>query len=185
MVNHAEASRLNIERMKQIYQQLSRYRGLGLLASVPSTHNGNGNGMAYSPGEQQPGSNTPAPAVSGSSVASGNRSGSILLNFGNQEHQGPSGIQQQEQQQQQQLGYHHMPDSGQTIPSSRLYQCNISHDMAGPQHSGSVTGKRERETERDIEGEDDCLSTFHKLQRQIEEVTSVHATSGNQSSMKS
>nr|XP_055023356.1 cryptochrome circadian regulator 3a isoform X2 [Misgurnus anguillicaudatus]XP_055023357.1 cryptochrome circadian regulator 3a isoform X2 [Misgurnus anguillicaudatus] len=186
MVNHAEASRLNIERMKQIYQQLSRYRGLGLLASVPSTHNGNGNGMAYSPGEQQPGSNTPAPAVSGSSVASGNRNGSILLNFGNQEHQGPSGIQQQEQQQQQQqLGYHHMPDSGQTIPSSRLYQCNISHDMAGPQHSGSVTGKRERETERDIEGEDDCLSTFHKLQRQIEEVTSVHATSGNQSSMKS
>uniref|UniRef100_A0A8K9UVW1 Cryptochrome circadian regulator 3b n=1 Tax=Oncorhynchus mykiss TaxID=8022 RepID=A0A8K9UVW1_ONCMY len=29
MVNHAEASRLNIERMRQIYQQLSRYRGLG------------------------------------------------------------------------------------------------------------------------------------------------------------
>jgi len=29
MVNHAEASRFNIERMKQIYQQLSCYRGLG------------------------------------------------------------------------------------------------------------------------------------------------------------
>ncbi|CAG5927389.1 unnamed protein product [Menidia menidia] len=72
MVNHAEASRLNIERMKQIYQQLSCYRGLGkgagtsslpspthkaqqglnalsalpsagLLASVPSNSNGNGN----------------------------------------------------------------------------------------------------------------------------------------------
>ena len=28
IVNHAEASRLNIERMKQVYQQLSRYRGL-------------------------------------------------------------------------------------------------------------------------------------------------------------
>ncbi|XP_077318083.1 cryptochrome-2 isoform X2 [Lithobates pipiens] len=28
VVNHAEASRLNIERMKQTYQQLSRYRGL-------------------------------------------------------------------------------------------------------------------------------------------------------------
>ncbi|KAM4721522.1 cryptochrome-2 isoform 2-T2 [Rhinophrynus dorsalis] len=28
IVNHAEASRLNIERMKQTYQQLSRYRGL-------------------------------------------------------------------------------------------------------------------------------------------------------------
>ncbi|KAI2559565.1 cryptochrome circadian regulator 2 [Homo sapiens] len=36
IVNHAETSRLNIERMKQIYQQLSRYRGLCLLASVPS-----------------------------------------------------------------------------------------------------------------------------------------------------
>ncbi|CAI9579558.1 unnamed protein product [Staurois parvus] len=57
MVNHAEASRLNIERMKQIYQQLSRYRGLGLLASVPSNPNGNGNGglMSYSPGESMPG----------------------------------------------------------------------------------------------------------------------------------
>lgn len=31
----------------------------GLLASVPSTHNGNGNGMAYYPGEQQSGTNTP------------------------------------------------------------------------------------------------------------------------------
>ncbi|CAJ1057134.1 hypothetical protein INR49_030121 [Xyrichtys novacula] len=36
MVNHAEASRINIERMKQIYQQLSCYRGLGLLATVPA-----------------------------------------------------------------------------------------------------------------------------------------------------
>ncbi|KQK81400.1 cryptochrome-1-like protein [Amazona aestiva] len=51
MVNHAEASRLNIERMKQIYQQLSRYRGLGLLATVPSNPNGNGGLMGYSPGE--------------------------------------------------------------------------------------------------------------------------------------
>lgn len=33
MVNHAEASRINIERMKQIYQQLSCYRGLGMDAS--------------------------------------------------------------------------------------------------------------------------------------------------------
>lgn len=57
MVNHAEASRLNIERMKQIYQQLSRYRGLGLLASVPSNPNGNGNGglMSYSPGDNMQG----------------------------------------------------------------------------------------------------------------------------------
>uniref|UniRef100_A0A672MBS7 Cryptochrome circadian regulator 3a n=1 Tax=Sinocyclocheilus grahami TaxID=75366 RepID=A0A672MBS7_SINGR len=178
MVNHAEASRLNIERMKQIYQQLSRYRGLGLLASVPSTNNGNG--MSYSPGEQQSGTNTPTLTVSGGS--SGNRGGSILLNFDSEEHQGPSGIQQQ-QQQQQQLGYHHMPDTGH---SSQLYKCNVSHDMAAGHllHSGgSVTGKRERESERDLDGEDDTLSTSHKLQRQIAEVTSVHATSGNQSSM--
>ncbi|XP_072910132.1 cryptochrome-1-like [Hemitrygon akajei] len=53
MVIHAEASRLNIERMKQIYQQLSRYRGLGLLASVPSSQSGNG-GMMYTLGEQVP-----------------------------------------------------------------------------------------------------------------------------------
>ncbi|XP_053576263.1 cryptochrome-2 [Bombina bombina] len=36
IVNHAESSRLNIERMKQTYQQLSCYRGLCILASVPS-----------------------------------------------------------------------------------------------------------------------------------------------------
>jgi cryptochrome len=29
MVNHAVASRINIERMKQVYQQLSKYRGPG------------------------------------------------------------------------------------------------------------------------------------------------------------
>ncbi|XP_053533918.1 cryptochrome-1b isoform X2 [Ictalurus punctatus] len=48
MVNHAEASRINIERMKQIYQQLSCYRGLGLLASVPSNASGNGEGAGAS-----------------------------------------------------------------------------------------------------------------------------------------
>ncbi|XP_061077193.1 cryptochrome-2-like [Conger conger] len=36
MMNHAEVSRLNIERMKQVYQQLSHYKGLSLLASVPT-----------------------------------------------------------------------------------------------------------------------------------------------------
>lgn len=43
MVNHAEASRVNIERMKQIYQQLSCYRGLGMLATVPANPNNGGN----------------------------------------------------------------------------------------------------------------------------------------------
>lgn len=37
-----------------------------------------------------------APAMSGSSVASGNWSGSILLNFDSEEHQGVSRMQQQQ-----------------------------------------------------------------------------------------
>ncbi|XP_022535359.2 cryptochrome-1b [Astyanax mexicanus] len=57
MVNHAEASRINIERMKQIYQQLTCYRGLGLLASVPSNSSGNGdNGGSGSGDSTQEGS---------------------------------------------------------------------------------------------------------------------------------
>ncbi|NXC44637.1 CRY1 protein, partial [Penelope pileata] len=102
MVNHAEASRLNIERMKQIYQQLSRYRGLGLLATVPSNPNGNGNGglMGFSPGE----------SVSGCGSTGGFFSSSLLgaqLGTGDAQtagvqtcalgdsHTGASGIQQQ------------------------------------------------------------------------------------------
>uniref|UniRef100_A0A8C1KTP8 Cryptochrome circadian regulator 2 n=2 Tax=Cyprinus carpio TaxID=7962 RepID=A0A8C1KTP8_CYPCA len=34
MINHAESSRLNIERMKQVYQQLSHYRGFTVQLSV-------------------------------------------------------------------------------------------------------------------------------------------------------
>lgn len=34
MINHAEGSRLNIERMKQVYQQLSHYRGLSKSATA-------------------------------------------------------------------------------------------------------------------------------------------------------
>ena len=35
MINHAEGSRLNIERMKQVYQQLSHYRGLSKSTNSP------------------------------------------------------------------------------------------------------------------------------------------------------
>uniref|UniRef100_A0A672HWB2 Cryptochrome-1-like n=1 Tax=Salarias fasciatus TaxID=181472 RepID=A0A672HWB2_SALFA len=161
MVHHAEASRLNIERMKQIYQQLSRYRGLGLLASVPST-NGNGNGgmMAYSPGEQQPGTNNNShlPAVSGNSVATSNGSGSILLNFDSEEQTRPSDVgrlQPLPQQQQQQ-------QHGASTPSwKRLF-------LHG---RGGITGKRERESERDGSAEEDPAScSLHKMQRQSAEV---------------
>uniref|UniRef100_A0A8C3LRP9 Cryptochrome-1 n=1 Tax=Chrysolophus pictus TaxID=9089 RepID=A0A8C3LRP9_CHRPC len=94
MVNHAEASRLNIERMKQIYQQLSRYRGLGLLATVPSNPNGNGNGglMSFSPGE----------SISGCSSAGGTQLGTgdgqtvgVQPCALGDSHTGGSGVQQQ------------------------------------------------------------------------------------------
>lgn len=53
MVNHAEASRINIERMKQIYQQLSCYRGLGLLATVPANSNSASNSNVVNTGSRQ------------------------------------------------------------------------------------------------------------------------------------
>lgn len=47
MVNHQDVSRINLERMKQVYQQLNQYHGVGLLSSIstqpslspPSTDN--------------------------------------------------------------------------------------------------------------------------------------------------
>nr|XP_054108814.1 cryptochrome-1-like [Callithrix jacchus] len=67
VVKHAEASRLNIERMKQIYQQLSQYRGLGLLASVPSNPSRNGSSMGYS-GEKIPGCSSSGRCSQGSGI---------------------------------------------------------------------------------------------------------------------
>ncbi|XP_053280066.1 cryptochrome-1 [Pleuronectes platessa] len=169
MVHHAEASRLNIERMKQIYQQLSRYRGLGLLASVPSATGGM---MSFSPGEQPPGTNsnnTHLLGGSGSSVSSGNSSRSILLNFDSKEPKG---------QQQQQHGFlHSVPDASRSITSSRQ-----GHEFAVPQPPvllpptrGSITGKRERESERDGAGEEEAGScSVHKMQRKSAEGIPLH-----------
>ncbi|KAM3833627.1 cryptochrome-1 isoform 3-T3 [Vipera latastei] len=96
MVNHAETSRLNIERMKQIYQQLSRYRGLGLLASVPSNGNGNGNGngglMGYSPSENLPG----CVGTNGTQMGtSEGHTGNVQACTLGETHTGTSGIHQQ------------------------------------------------------------------------------------------
>ncbi|NXE23295.1 CRY1 protein, partial [Ardeotis kori] len=93
MVNHAEASRLNIERMKQIYQQLSRYRGLGLLATVPSNPNGNGNGglMGYSPGESVSGCGS----TGGAQLGTGDGHTVVQQCALGDSHTGASGIQQQ------------------------------------------------------------------------------------------
>ncbi|NWX17140.1 CRY1 protein, partial [Aegotheles bennettii] len=101
MVNHAEASRLNIERMKQIYQQLSRYRGLGLLATVPSNPNGNGNGglMGYSPGESVSGCGSTGghhfPASPGAQLGTGDGHTVVQPCALGDSHTGASGIQQQ------------------------------------------------------------------------------------------
>ncbi|KAF1408180.1 Cryptochrome-1, partial [Spheniscus mendiculus] len=101
MVNHAEASRLNIERMKQIYQQLSRYRGLGLLATVPSNPNGNGNGglMGYSPGESISGCGSTGghlfPASPGAQLGTGDGHTVVQPCALGDSHIGASGIQQQ------------------------------------------------------------------------------------------
>ncbi|NXN67465.1 CRY1 protein, partial [Himantopus himantopus] len=101
MVNHAEASRLNIERMKQIYQQLSRYRGLGLLATVPSNPNGNGNGglMGYSPGESISGCGSTGghlfPASLGAQLGTGDGHTVVQPCALGETHTGASGIQQQ------------------------------------------------------------------------------------------
>ncbi|KAK6320020.1 hypothetical protein J4Q44_G00091270 [Coregonus suidteri] len=54
MVHHAEASRLNVERMKQIYQQLSCYRGLGLLATVAANPNNGGHGAGVTSRMREP-----------------------------------------------------------------------------------------------------------------------------------
>ncbi|KFV74926.1 Cryptochrome-1, partial [Dryobates pubescens] len=100
MVNHAEASRLNIERMKQIYQQLSRYRGLGLLATVPSNPNGNGNGglMSYSPGESISGCGSTGALFSaspGAQLGTGDGHTGVQSCPLGDSHTGASGIQQQ------------------------------------------------------------------------------------------
>uniref|UniRef100_A0A3Q3X309 Cryptochrome-1 n=1 Tax=Mola mola TaxID=94237 RepID=A0A3Q3X309_MOLML len=55
MVNHTMASCINMERMKQIYQQLSGHRGLGLLATVPV--NPNSGASTSQVGRVNPGAN--------------------------------------------------------------------------------------------------------------------------------
>ncbi|KZS16683.1 Protein CRY-M [Daphnia magna] len=40
MVNHLEASQLNIERMKQVYQRLTQYRGTGVMSPTAKSDNG-------------------------------------------------------------------------------------------------------------------------------------------------
>ncbi|KAG9260743.1 cryptochrome-1-like [Astyanax mexicanus] len=157
MVNHAEASRLNIERMRQIYQQLSRYRGLSLLATVPSNHvedlNMNViNGTAPSPGKR---SRNSVLAYRGRKERRANAD----------EQPGPSGAK------------HHSVIhtlGHRTVPRASPSQ---AHRFAVPQHPGGLirlpgsgAGKREREAEHEGNHGDKGHASFAlKVQRQSTE----------------
>uniref|UniRef100_A0A4X2KR43 Cryptochrome-2 n=1 Tax=Vombatus ursinus TaxID=29139 RepID=A0A4X2KR43_VOMUR len=86
IVNHAETSRLNIERMKQIYQQLSRYRGLCLLASVPSCMEDLSNPMAETSMGQASGVSSTGPKPLPCSPASPKRKLEAMEEASGEEH---------------------------------------------------------------------------------------------------
>uniref|UniRef100_A0A8C1P5E7 Cryptochrome circadian regulator 3b n=1 Tax=Cyprinus carpio TaxID=7962 RepID=A0A8C1P5E7_CYPCA len=130
MVNHAEASRLNIERMRQIYQQLSRYRGLSLLATVPSNHMevvGVSEAQAAPPTRRRTQSSTSSQRV-------------------RREQPGPSGAKHRSARHRHALSHRTSPYTPQSDLTER------GHEFAVPQQPGRLiwpvgggTGRRERE----------------------------------------
>lgn len=134
MVNHAEASRLNIERMRQIYQQLSRYRGLSLLAAVPSNH------MEVIGVREAQGAAAPPTRRRTASATSSHRV--------RREQPGPSGVKHRGAKHRYTLSHRTSPYT----PQSDLSEHD--HEFAVPQQPGRLiwpvgggTGKREREAE--------------------------------------
>ncbi|XP_026119842.1 cryptochrome-1-like isoform X2 [Carassius auratus] len=134
MVNHAEASRLNIERMRQIYQQLSRYRGLSLLAAVPSNH------MEVIGVREAQGAAAPHTSRRTQSATSSHRV--------RREQPGPSGVKHRGAKHRYTLSHRTSPYT----PQSDLSEHD--HEFAVPQQPGRLiwpvgggTGKREREVE--------------------------------------
>ncbi|KAI4887744.1 hypothetical protein NFI96_017181 [Prochilodus magdalenae] len=161
MVNHAEASRLNIERMRQIYQQLSRYRGLSLLATVPSNH------------VEDLSMNTTA----GTSPSPGKRSRSTVLAYRSRRERRV--IAGSPEEQPGSSGAKHRCIITQALGHRSIPKLSPSqgHRFAVPHHPvhlnrlpGSGTGKRERETEHDSNhGEDYPTSSVLKVQRHSKE----------------
>ncbi|XP_048111551.1 cryptochrome circadian regulator 3b [Alosa alosa] len=153
MVNHAEASRLNIERMRQIYQQLSRYRGLSLLATVPSSHgedvnvNGLKGVVAPSSGKRRRGS--------GHGSRRDHRSG--------EEHAGPSGVKHRSAGAAETLNCCGKAQSGHGVAGAQG-QGDFSHFVIPQQPyrlsrlGSGGSGKRERESEQEA-GVDNGLPT--------------------------
>uniref|UniRef100_A0A673I3I9 Cryptochrome circadian regulator 3b n=1 Tax=Sinocyclocheilus rhinocerous TaxID=307959 RepID=A0A673I3I9_9TELE len=156
MVNHAEASRLNIERMRQIYQQLSRYRGLSLLATVPSNHMevvgvNEAQGAAAPPTHRR--------------IQSGTLSHRVR-----REQPGPSGAKHRSARHRHALSHRTSPYTTQSDLT------NHDHEFAVPQQPGRLiwpvgggTGRREREAEHNGCHGDDGPSSSSVLKAQDDE----------------
>ncbi|XP_041748173.1 cryptochrome-1 [Coregonus clupeaformis] len=168
MVNHAEASRLNIERMRQIYQQLSRYRGLSLLAAVPTSPieglNVNEVKPLASPstGRKHSGTN--------SHHGRGRENRSVIVN--GEEQPGPRGVRPRPgPTYTQSCGMAHTEQAHSS--NHGLCQTGCAHDFAVPQYPGRLvrggagcgSRKRGRESEQEVAGDNDSLSSAFKVQR--------------------
>nr|XP_055073401.1 cryptochrome circadian regulator 3b [Misgurnus anguillicaudatus] len=145
MVNHAEASRLNIERMRQIYQQLSRYRGLSLLATVPSNNMeeasvNEGRGVVASPAPQR--------SVPSYRVRREQRDV--------REQPSTSGVKHRRHRHA--LSHRTSPYVTQSDLTGHTHQFAVPH-QPGPLPVGGGTGKREREAEHDSRRSDNGPSS--------------------------
>nr|XP_029538132.1 cryptochrome-1-like isoform X1 [Oncorhynchus nerka]XP_029538141.1 cryptochrome-1-like isoform X1 [Oncorhynchus nerka]XP_029538146.1 cryptochrome-1-like isoform X1 [Oncorhynchus nerka] len=169
MVNHAEASRLNIERMRQIYQQLSRYRGLGLLAAVPNSPIEGLNVNAVKP------LTSPTTGRKHSHHGRGRENRSVIVN--GEEQMGPRAVRPRPGPIYTQNKTRHgcgMAHTEQAQSSNQeLCQTGCAHDFAVPQYPGYLvrgqagcrSRKRRLELEQEVVGDNDSLSYAFKLQR--------------------
>ncbi|XP_020341590.1 cryptochrome circadian regulator 3b [Oncorhynchus kisutch] len=155
MVNHAEASRLNIERMRQMYQQLSRYRGLSLLAAVPTSPIEDLNAVASpSTGRKQSGLNS--------------HHGRSRVNVNGEEQLGLSGVRPRPGPTcTQSCGMAHAEQAGSS--NQQLCRTRCAHEFAVPHYPGHLarggTGKRGRESEQEQEVGSDFPAPAFKVQR--------------------
>ncbi|XP_064821853.1 cryptochrome circadian regulator 3b [Oncorhynchus masou masou] len=153
MVNHAEASRLNIERMRQMYQQLSRYRGLSLLAAVPTSPIEDLNAVASpSTGRKHSGLNS--------------HHGRSRVNVNGEELLGLSGVRPRPGPTcTQSCGMAHAEQAGSS--NQQLCRTRSAHEFAVPHYPDHLarggTGKRGRESEQEV-GSDFPAPAF-KVQR--------------------
>lgn len=153
MVNHAEASRLNIERMRQMYQQLSKYRGLSLLAAVPTSPIEDLNVVASpSTGRKHSGLN--------------GHHGRSRVNVNGEELPGLSGVRPRPgPTYTQSCGMAHTEQAGSS--NQQLCRTGCAHEFAVPHYPGHLArggaGKRGRESEQEV-GSDFPAPAF-KVQR--------------------